>query len=142
MQVFMPYPQLKVSVSCLDNRRLGNQVYREGLTLIRGFWPNHPCSTIWRNHKHALAKYCLFGLEELERRGKNYPKWFDYFNNCLKEFPDNGLPAIIGDEKFHLSHKSNLIRKNPAHYRPIFGMDIPNDIPYYWSKSNSQQHLP
>lgn len=124
---------MKESVSCLDNKRLGNQIYREALTLIRGGWPNHPCSKLWINHKYALSKYCLFGLEELKNRGRYYPHWFEVFNNYLKEFPDNGLPSIIGNEQFHLSHKSNLIRKNPLYYRPIFGNDIPDNLPYVWS---------
>lgn len=134
MQIFAPFPDLQKSVCCLDNRRLGNQIYREGLTLIRGFWPNHPASKIWANHKHSLAKYCLFGLEELQRRGKYYPKWFDVFNNYLKEFPDTGLPPVFGYEPFHLSHKSKLIFKNPAYYRSIFGIGIQDDLPYVWIK--------
>lgn len=44
MQVFMPYPDLQQSVCCLDDKRLENQVYREGLTLLRGGWKiiQHP----------------------------------------------------------------------------------------------------
>lgn len=30
------------------------------------------------------------------------------------------------------SHQSNLIRKYPEHYRPIFGPAIPDNIPYVW----------
>src|SRR6478736_628051 len=116
MQIFMPLPDLDQSVSCLDGRRLGNQCYRECLTLIRGKWPNHPVSRIWQNHKHALAKYALFGLEELKRRGRYYPVHFKNFNNYLKEFPDTGLPLIFGNERFHAGHRSALLRKNFEYY--------------------------
>lgn len=128
----MPYPDIVKSVSCLDPKRLGNQVYREALILIRGGWPNHPCSKIWKNHKHWLAKYCLAGLDELWRRGRYYPKWYEVFNNYLKEFPDTGLPPIVYDERFCLGMKSNLIRKNAEYYRPIFGPNIPDNLPYIW----------
>lgn len=131
MNIFAPYPDLQKSVSCLDPKRLGNQVYREGLTLIRGGWPNHPCSKIWAAHKHSLAKYCLFGLEELKRRGRNYPKWFDYFNNCLKEFPDTGLPPIFGNEKFHSSHRAALLHKNYDYYSNFNWSETPK-IDYVW----------
>lgn len=131
MNVFFPYLDLKASVSCLDSKRLGNQVYREGLTLIRGGWPNHPASKIWENHKHALAKYCLFGLDELKRRGRDYPHHRKTFEDYLYSFEDTGLPPII-DEKFCLGHRSNLIRKNKQYYQPIFGFDIPDNLPYVW----------
>lgn len=42
------------------------------------------------------------------------------------------LPEWFGDKDFHRSHASNLIRKNPEHYRPIFGDDVPDDLPYIW----------
>jgi hypothetical protein len=133
MQVFTPFPSLKESVCCLDPSRLGNQIYREALTLIRGGWKRHPVSLIWTNHKHALAQYCIYGLDELKRRGRDYPKWYEVFNNYLKEFPDTGLPKIFGYEPFHKSHASNLIRKKPDYYQPIFGVDISDNLPYLWS---------
>lgn len=132
MQIFMPYSDLNKSVSCLDGSRLGNQCYRECLTLIRGGWPNHPASRIWANHKHALAKYALFGLEELKRRGRYYPVHFENFNNYLKQFPDTGLPPIFGNEKFHASHRSNLKRKDPVYYGQ-FGWTEPDNLPYVWA---------
>jgi len=72
MQTFLPLPDLGASVHCLDPSRLGNQVYREGMTLIRGGWPNHPASRMWKGYKTALACYLLSGLEELSQRGRYY----------------------------------------------------------------------
>ena len=137
MQVFLPFADIEKSVCCLDPKRLGNQIYREAYTLIRGGWPNHPVSKIFKNYKYALAKYCIYGLEELRRRGRNYPKWFNYYNNCLNIFPNTGLPSIIGNEFFHLSHRSNLIRKDPDYYIPIFGDGIPDNLPYFWPVKNT-----
>ena len=42
------------------------------------------------------------------------------------------VPPWLGDEDFHRSHQSNLIRKNPEHYRPIFGDDVPDNLEYVW----------
>src|SRR3712207_7307101 len=31
----------------------------------------------------------------------------------------------------HLSHRSALVRKDPARYRPLFP-EVPDDLPYVW----------
>jgi hypothetical protein len=41
------------------------------------------------------------------------------------------LPSWLGDEAFHLSHRSALVRKDPDFYRPLF-RDVPDDLPYVW----------
>ena len=41
------------------------------------------------------------------------------------------MPRWLGDEAFHLSHRSNLVRKDPEFYRLRFG-DVPDDLPYVW----------
>lgn len=134
MQVFCPFLDIKESVSCLDNKRLGNQIYRECLTLINGGWKNHPASKIWANYKYGLAKYALYGLEELSKRNRNYPHHRETFLKILKNTEDTGFPDVVGYEPFHLSHRSNLARKNPLYYLPIFGAGTPLDLPYIWKK--------
>ena len=120
MQVFMPYPDLEQSVSCLDSSRLGNQIYREAKTIISGGWPNHPAAKIWRNHRGALATYCLHGLAELRKRGKPYPRWEEFFfeircDEMRKEGcghdSELSLPPIIGYEPFHAGHRAALLAK-------------------------------
>lgn len=39
-------------------------------------------------------------------------------------------PPWLTDE-FCLSHRSNLIRKDPNHYRPLWP-DVPDNLPYIW----------
>ena len=131
MQVFLPYSDLQKSVSCLDPSRLGNQVYRECLTLIRGNWPNHPVSKMWRDYKYALAKYAIYGLEELTKRGRHYPKWYDYFNNCLEIYPNNGLPSFIGNEQFHSTHRQALLYKKFDYYSQFNWTESPK-LEYVW----------
>lgn len=130
----MPYPDLRSSVCCLDPRRLGNQIYREAKTLISGGWPNHPAARIWAAHRGSLAQYCLHGLDELRRRGKNYPKWEAYFIEIIcseldrlelsfsSEFP---LPPIIGYPPFHSGHRAALLAKDPTWYSQFGWTETP-----------------
>lgn len=137
MQTFLPYPSFRESFACIDNKRLGNQVYREGNTLLRGGWKNHPISKMWRGFEYALAEYCLTGAEEMYYRGvwslNTCDKWFHHFLYQMSRLPNTGRPSWIGDERVHASHRSNLLRKDESHYSQ-FGWSEPNDIPYHWVK--------
>jgi hypothetical protein len=45
------------------------------------------------------------------------------------------LPSWVGDEALHLSHRSNLLAKDPDFYRPRFAERFgpePDDLPYVW----------
>lgn len=131
MQTFLPLPDFRQSMACLDPSRLGNQVYREGLTLLRGGWPNHPACKMWRNHKPALALYLWCGLEELAKRGRHYDH---HRAELLQHFtPGVGVdaPPWLGDPAFHAAHRSNLLRKNPVWYGK-FGWTEPHDLEYIW----------
>lgn len=99
-------------MACLDKTRLGNQIWREGITLIRGGWKNHPASKMWRGHEYHLGLYLLSGVDVLEERtDKKYPELRKKIKDEMKKFKNTGAPNWIGDEKFHASHRSNLLRK-------------------------------
>jgi len=137
MQTFLPYPSFKHSLECLDDSRLGNQVYREAKSLVQGGWENHPASMMWYGHFGALALYGLVGLQVMEERyGKhswiNYTAHKQFFLQKWDEYEDErDPPDWIGNKKFHRSHQSNLLRKNKQWYSQ-FGWDVPDDIEYYW----------
>lgn len=133
MQTFLPYPSFRRSMACLDPSRLGNQVYREALTLIRGGWPNHPASLMWRGYEQALALYGLAGLDELLRRGKDYHHHRAEFEAYLAraDLVSIPMPPWLGCRAFHRSHRSNLVRKDPGWYRRFFPT-VPADLPYVW----------
>lgn len=40
-------------------------------------------------------------------------------------------PWWMGDQEFHRTHQSNLVRKDPTYYRPFFP-DVPDSLPYIW----------
>ena len=133
MQTFVPLPDYKESMRCLHPRwHLGNQVWREGVTLIRGGWPHHPASKMWRGHEYHLGLYLLAGCDVLlERKGKDYPEIRRKILEEMAKFPDTGAPPWIGDETFHASHRSNLLRKYPDWYGQ-FGWTEPSTLPYIW----------
>lgn len=139
MQTFLPYPNLKQSISCLDPSRLGNQVYRECKTLISGGWKNHPASKMWRGYESALCQYALYGLEELKNnRNKDYPKWFKFFREKQSEYGKIVFPPWIGDEKLHSSHRAALLYKDKEWYGDFGweekprGPDENGSWNYYW----------
>ena len=143
MQVFLPHPDFALSVQCLDPKRLGNQIYRECLTLIRGGWPNHPVARMWADYKPALATYALCGLAELSRRGRYYPHWAAFFEGILTDWnPDPTveppMPMFVGDDRLHSSHRAALLYKNPEWYGRFGWSESPavpdnkGRLPYYW----------
>ncbi len=131
MQTFLPYPSFYQSMKCLDPKRLGNQVYREGMTLLRGKWPNHPASKMWRGYEPALALYLYEGTIVLSERGKYYDDapWFKEL--LTYNMSSANLPPWLGNMDFHASHRSNLLRKDPVWYGQ-FGWTEPDDLPYVW----------
>jgi hypothetical protein len=128
MQTFLPYADFAASAAALDRQRLGKQRV-EVLQLLKGSWPNHPASKMWREHRLALAQYGLAVCAEWQQRG--------YADTCATKIAalipstDTGLPSWLGDPAFHLSHRSNLVRKLPEHYGPMFP-GVPANLPYVW----------
>jgi len=147
VQTFLPHPDFDECARVLDDRRLGKQRV-EVLQLVRALtrpehgWRHHPAARMWRGHEEALAAYGAAICREWVRRG--------YADTCdatiaqdvraagvrrvrsQAELAEAGaLPPWLGDEALHRSHRSNLVRKDPEHYRPAFG-DVPDDLPYVW----------
>jgi len=148
MQTFLPYADFAKSAACLDNKRLGKQrveAYQILKTLkkirLAGHnpyklreigWRNHPAVNMWKHHDGHLILYASTICEEWMSRG-----YEDGINERLKlfvmELPQElFVPAPwFGNAEFHRSHQSNLVRKNPEHYRKFFP-DVPADLPYVW----------
>jgi len=134
MQTFLPYPDIKQSLKCLDDKRLGKQRVeaKQILDILQGqsnsnAWKNHPAVLMWKGHVPFLMFYYNTTLYEWERRGYKNAK-LDYIR-----IPTYLIvtPRWYGDDQFHASHRSNLLRKNPDHYSQ-FRWTEPNDIPYFW----------
>lgn len=130
MNTFLPYPDFAKSARVLDYRRLGKQRV-ECLQLLNALsgktkgWVNHPAAKMWRGYEMALAAYknaCI--LEWISRGYKNTME----LSVIITPYT---LPPWFGDPDLHESHQSNLLRKDPKFYGPLFP-GVPDDFEYYW----------
>lgn len=139
MQTFLPYPSFAQSVKVLDRQRLGKQRV-ETLQIMASLvhstgWVHHPATKMWAGYEWALLQYQEATVSEWLSRG--------YKDTCLEKTHElyhsfaspyicgERFPYWLGDVEFHLSHQSNLIRKNFKHYGPLFPR-VPDDLPYIW----------
>ena len=135
MQTFLPYADFPMSARALDNRRLGKQRV-ETLQILNALtnpaygWQNHPAVKMWRGHVASLVVYGLAICDEWRKRGFN--------DTCAAKIAahmpdDSGFahPRWLGNAEFHASHRSNLLRKEPAHYAQFHWVEGP-DLPYVW----------
>ena len=148
MQTFLPVADFEESARLLDSPRLGKQRV-ETLQVLRALelpdygWTSHPVVRMWRGRTPALVAYGLASVRVWRERG-----FADTTHTLIAEFaPDvvgvpqeelaraGMLPSWVGDEAVHLSHRSNLLAKEPDFYRPLFqplfGAE-PEDLPYVW----------
>lgn len=134
MQTFLPYPDFAQSATVLDFRRLGKQrveakqIYL-ALTEPDYGWKSHPIVKAWKGYEIELLRYGSIICGEWINRGykDTLQPWF--WERWAGRY--GAQPPWLGNEAFHLSHKSALVRKLPSHYGPLFP-NIPNDLPYIW----------
>lgn len=133
MQTFVPYANCTHSAAVLDRLRLGKQrveAYQIALTLTGQStgWRNHPAVKMWRGYENALLYYGWVMCQEWIERG--------YRDSLQIKFIQMSLPGKVifpqwwGDERVHVSHQSNLLRKAPNLYAQHFS--VPDDMPYFW----------
>lgn len=135
MQTFLPYPDFAACAAALDDRRLGKQrveayqILRATQGLTRG-WRNHPAVNMWRGYEDALGLYMNAMIDEWERRG--------FKNNMTRHSiaADVAMPPWLGHPNLHASHRSNLLRKAPAHYSQL-GWAEPPTLPYFWPEGTT-----
>lgn len=130
MQTFLPYASFEASVKSLDWRRLGKQrveAYQILKTIYGGSkgWVNHPACLMWQGYEEALADYMNCCILEWLRRGYKNNMLFCYVGKNYR------LPPWFGHEKFHASHRSNLLRKDEVFYREKGWKEDSSD-PYLW----------
>ena len=154
MQTFLPYPSFAESSAVLDSPRLGKQRV-ETLQILRAVlipsygWQSHPVTQMWRGYLPALTLYGLANVDAWVARGHA-----DSTRELIAEFaPDvvsltqedlaarGMLPPWIGDEEIHRSHRSNLIRKDPDFYGPLFP-GTPGDLDYVWPRPGDRDSAP
>lgn len=152
MQTFLPYVDFRQSAQCLDQQRLGKQRV-ENLQIMNVLvkvaadphadiaWKNHPAVRMWRGYEKAFLDYQEEIVAEWVQRGFEDTCWIKtmaiyegYYTDVEDLRPwlaTDEYPPWLGNDDFHYSHRSSLIRKMPQYYRSIFP-DVPDDIEYVW----------
>lgn len=140
MNTFLPYPSYIKSAQCLDNKRLGKQrvevlqIYNALQPNSTSKWRNHPAVKMWRGHEEALLNYGIATCDEWIKRGFKDTVRLKLMSR-MTLYPTNHIPVWLGNEAFHASHRSNLLRKDKEWYGK-FGWTEPDNLPYIWN-SNS-----
>lgn len=134
MQTFMPYDDFRRSLACLDTKRLGKQRVEAYQILCALFdttygWQHHPAVNMWRGFELALGCYYNLCIYEWKRRG--FSNSMSYVLDSYISYRDEALPSWFGSRSFHYSHRSNLVRKDPKHYRQFFPR-VTDTLPYVW----------
>lgn len=138
MQTFLPYKSFSKTAKCLDYRRLGKQRVecKTILNILTGkakpgkngkiAWSNHPAVLMWKGYEQALKFYYNAVLTEWVIRG--YKNNMEFQEVTLSELVS---PRWVGDERFHKSHQSNLLRKNFDYYKQ-FNWEVGPEMSYFW----------
>ncbi|MFF6781221.1 MSMEG_6728 family protein [Streptomyces sp. NPDC012510] len=148
MQTFLPYPDFRASALVLDRRRLGKQRV-EALQVLRGLvvpgygWRRHPAVRMWAGYEEALVRYglevCAVWREQGHQDSCAATLVADFAafrpHTPVRDQPRlaaaGELPPWLGEDAFHRSHRSALVRKDPTTYAPLFP-GVPDDLPYVW----------
>ncbi|WP_093802910.1 MSMEG_6728 family protein [Streptomyces sp. Wb2n-11] len=152
MQTFLPYPDFRASALVLDRRRLGKQRV-EALQVLRGLvvpgygWRHHPAVRMWAGYEEALVRYGLEVCKVWREYGHQDSCAATLVADLLAFRPGvpvrdqallavaGELPPWLGDDVFHRSHRSALVRKDSTTYAPLFP-GVPEDLPYVWPTSD------
>lgn len=138
MQTFLPHIGWNKSLQSLDDLRLGKQRVetKQILMILSGEsqgYQHHPAIQMWRGYERALCWYgasaCYQWRIVRHKKCDLYP-WFPARD---KTYATNHpvLPPWTTDAWFMRSHRSNLIRKDPAYYGPKWP-NTPENMPYLW----------
>jgi len=131
MQTFLPYPDFQETAKCLDWRRLGKQRVEAQQILntlsksSKKGWKNHPAVLMWEGFEECLKHYRNTMIQEWIKRGYNNTM------EILEVSEDYDFPCFLGNQNFHASHRSNLLRKDSKWYGQ-YGWKEKDNLPYIW----------
>lgn len=145
LRTWLPDPSFQVSASLLHDA----EVHRTRTDVIfilevlagrQKHMRHSPPVTMWRGSELMLIAYGTAMCEEWKSRGQRDSLGDRIFAYATEAFEtgalnphDNGnKPWWLGNEGFHMSHKSGLIALRPEFYRPKWptvGADLPMVMP-------------
>lgn len=146
MQTWLPYPDFRRSLECLDMRRLNAQC-GEALQLLQGTRPTHPARFMWLGYEESLATYrnTAVAVWVLRRDGGPHTRqfcradgtvygdvvsvvtaehWLAAAGMCLLYL----APPWLGDERFHAAHQARLLSKEYSVYQEQFSLVWQSEI--------------
>jgi hypothetical protein len=132
MQTFLPYKNFAKSARVLDDRRLGKQRVEASqiLDLLEGRsdnnWKHHVAVRMWQGYTNALKLYYNIIVGEWVDRGKQNNMPFMEIRGRIV------MPPWLSDPRLPLSHRSNLMRKDPEFYGQYNWSDADPKAPYWW----------
>lgn len=124
-------------------------------------WRFHPAYKMWKAYPFALITYFNVALLIAESKGIHFdprkispildpldwqiflPTYRPNESDKLKALQHLStklfleerkilLPRWLGHHKVHITHMSNLLRKEPQFYTRMFGIQIPTNLEYLW----------
>jgi hypothetical protein len=157
MQTFLPYADFYKSIQCLSDYRLQRQSFEAGVVLdhvvgryASTLWKRHRVTRMWRGYESALGLYFSLTLLECAVRGFRSMRVapYDYRSGyttktlhyaCTEFLPIDQIvyPPWLGDEEFHASHRSALLRRCPD-MRESMGWTEPDDLEQIWPNSKEE----
>lgn len=104
----------------------------------RNGYENHPIVKMWTGYELALLEYGIDITKEWINRGYKDSMLFRFYMEHrtlagLAMTKTDMFPKWLGNEKFHSSMRSNLLRKDKKYYSK-FGWKEKDNLPYYWIK--------
>lgn len=136
MQTFLPYTSYSRCAEVLDNKRLGKQRV-ECLQILNALldpskgWKHHPAVKMWRGYERELIDYGIVMCQAWLGRGFDdtcQGKIMSFLPETTED--SHRCPSWL-DDNLCLTHQSNLVRKDPAFYGPLFP-GVPDNLEYLW----------
>jgi hypothetical protein len=95
---------------------------------------------MWRGYELHLWRYATLICREWSNRGYKDGTRCKLLDLLINHSQTIGLyaPPWLGNRRFHESHRSNLLRKFPEHYRK-FWPKLRDDLPYVWPSEKGQK---
>lgn len=132
MQTFLPYTKYSMTAEILDDRRLGKQRVEASqiLDILEGRtdnnWKHHVAVRMWQGYTNTLKLYYNIILSEWIDRGYENKMPFMSIEGRIVH------PPWLSDERLSLSHRGNLLRKDPEYYGRFNWFDADPEAPYWW----------
>lgn len=140
MNTYLPYADFDKTAETLDDKRLNKQ-RSDVMTILKALsepapedGDEHSSVKMWRGNEMALIRYGMAICLEWKIRGnadQTLPKIMEH-RSQFEEHTDD--PEWLGDEAFHESHQSHLLRLQPTYYRQHFDRTA-DDIALIWPRS-------